>query len=33
MCVFQIGGKKKVFCLGNKIKSEETLCDTSPRML
>lgn len=33
MCVFQLDGKKKVFCLGGKFKSEETLCVTSTRML
>lgn len=33
MCVFQIDGKKKVFCLGDKFKSEEKLCVTSARML
>lgn len=33
MCVFQLDGKKKVFCLGDKFKSEETLCVTSARML
>lgn len=33
MCVFQLDGKKKVFCLEDKFKSEETLCVTSARML
>ena len=33
MCVFQLDSKKKVFCLGDKFKSEETLCVTTTRIL